>query len=96
MRSGIEQLFPARFFRIPALALEGLGQRIDRAIVVLLVAFLVTAGFLGQVEPGTCGFIHRRDDGRADPQHQPVGRAGLVRRHQSGDLDGLGEVERGE
>ena len=34
--------------------------------------------------------------GAADPQHQPVGRAGLVRRHQGGDLERLGEAERGE
>src|SRR5713226_3486976 len=45
-----ETLFPGRFIRIPALGLEFLRQRIDRAIVVLGIAFLVGAGLLGQIE----------------------------------------------
>jgi len=43
-------LFPDRFVRIPALGLECLCQRIDRAVVVLLLAFLVAAGLFGQIE----------------------------------------------
>src|ERR1700731_2046433 len=61
-------LFPGRFIRIPALGLEFLRQRIDRAIVVLRIAFLVGARLLGQIEFRAGGFVRRRNDGIADPQ----------------------------
>src|SRR6266568_6335869 len=88
-------LFPDRFIRIPALGLEYLCQRIDRAVVVLLFAFLVAAGLFGQIEFWARGFVRRRNDGTADPQQQPVGRARPVRCHQGGKLNCLGETERG-
>src|SRR6201996_9665102 len=43
-------LFPGRFIRIPALSLEFLGQRIDRAVVILRLGFLVAAGIISQIE----------------------------------------------
>src|SRR3954452_17136951 len=77
-RSDGTGLFPDRFVRIPALGLELLCQRFDGAVVVLRLAFLFAAGLLGQSESWTRGLILRRTHGTADPQHQPVGRAGLV------------------
>src|SRR4051812_33711292 len=62
-------LFPGRFIHIPALALECPCQCVDRAVIVGLLAFLVAAGLFAQIELSACGFVRRRNDGIADPQH---------------------------
>jgi len=47
---GAGALFPCRFVGIPALALELLCQRIDRTVVIGLLAFLIHAGGVSQIE----------------------------------------------
>src|SRR5258708_6508604 len=69
-------LFPDRLVRVPVLALEFLGQRVDRTVIDLLVTFLLAGGIVRQRELGARGFVRRRDHGIADPQHQFVRRAG--------------------
>src|SRR5947209_5642831 len=72
-------LFPVRFVGAPALALELPRERIDRLLVVALVAFLLGAGRLGQVEFRAGRLVGRGCGWISDPQHHAVGGAGLVR-----------------
>src|SRR5581483_10800134 len=91
---GNSPLLPDRLVGVPALALQFLDQRLDRTgIVAVLGAFVIAARIVLQIELWARSFIGSGDDGAADPEHQVIGAAGLVGRHDAVDLDGVGEIE---